>query len=69
MFLDTGIEKRALAVPADSVFQAFNEQNVHVLERVKVTERVVTTGILDEKNNLVEILEGLSEGELIVLDP
>ena len=69
LFLDTGIEKRALAVPADSVFQAFNEQNVHVLERVKVTERVVTTGILDEKNNLVEILEGLSEGELIVLDP
>ncbi len=69
LFLDTGIEKRALAVPADSVYQAFNERNVNVLERVKVTERVVVTGILDEENNLVEILEGLSEGELVVLDP
>lgn len=69
MFLDTGIERKALVVPADCVQNTFNERNVFVLERVKATERFVRTGIWDEEKNLVEIQEGLSEGELVVINP
>lgn len=69
MFLDTGIERKALVVPADCINDTFNERMVYVLERVKVTERFVRTGIWDEEKNVVEILEGLSEGELVVIDP
>ncbi len=69
LLLDTGIERKALVVPADCVHTTFSERNVYVLERVKATERFVRTGIWDEDNNVVEILEGLSEGELVVINP
>lgn len=67
--LNTGIEKNALAVPPESIYVTFGEEHVKVLENNMVVERLVRTGIRDDAENRVEITDGLSEGDRVLLNP
>ncbi len=67
--LNTGIEKNALAVPPESIYLSFGEEHVKVLENNKAVERLVRTGIRDDAENRVEVTDGLSEGDHVLLNP
>lgn len=59
--------RNALFVPSRAVRFRDRETYVHVLRGELVEERIVETG-LSGRGNVVEILSGLSEGEVIVLE-
>ncbi|HEX2947478.1 MAG TPA: biotin/lipoyl-binding protein [Clostridia bacterium] len=67
--LNTGIEKKALAVPRGSLYVTFGEEHVKVLENNKAVERLVKSGLRDDAQDLVEITDGLSEGDKVLLNP
>lgn len=56
----------ALLVPLSVVYQKDSKKYVTVLEDKKPVEREVITGV--EVQNKIEIIEGLSEGELVILN-
>ncbi|MDX9916797.1 MAG: efflux RND transporter periplasmic adaptor subunit [Gudongella sp.] len=57
----------ALAVPENAVFKTEGENYVFVVENSKATLRKVVTGIRSDK--LIEVKEGLAEGERVILSP
>ncbi|HBA47647.1 MAG TPA: hypothetical protein DCZ91_07565 [Lachnospiraceae bacterium] len=62
--LKTDYREDVLTVPSDSVYQEGTAQVVYVLEEGQSIARTVETGMDD--GMYVEILSGLSEGELVV---
>ena len=65
MQLITRESRNTLAVPATAVSQYYNEEVVYVVKEDSTVERrTVTTGLSSE--DTVEILTGLSEGEVVV---
>lgn len=62
-FLD--VHKNALTVPSAAVFRSANTRHVTVLTDGRTERRIVRTGLRDEGD--VEILEGLFEGETVVI--
>ena len=54
-----------IAVPPRAIRRSGGDQVVDVLRNGEVVEQIVVTGASD--NNNVEIVEGLSEGETIVV--
>lgn len=67
--LNTGIEKNVLTVPPESIYVTFGEEHVKVLENNMAVERLVRTGIRDDAQNRVEVTDGLSEGDQVLLNP
>ncbi len=67
--LNTGMEKNVLTVPPESIYVTFDEEHVKVLENNMVVERLVRTGIRDDGENRVEVTDGLSEGDHVLLNP
>jgi RND family efflux transporter MFP subunit len=64
-----GEAKGALAIPAAGVRRDADGSLVWVVTDGKAEERRVTTGLLDETRELVEIRSGLKEGENAVISP
>lgn len=56
----------ALLLPEEAIYQKNGKDFVTVVEDSKTIEREVTLGL--ESDYMVEILSGLSEGEVILLD-
>jgi RND family efflux transporter MFP subunit len=61
--IQTDRKDKALIVPAESIMNVSGIEKVFVVENGKVNERVVRSGA--RLNNTVEIVDGLSEGELV----
>jgi RND family efflux transporter MFP subunit len=60
------VRKDTLAVPARAVIQKNGASYLRILENGQVTERRVRTGLRGSTGN-IEILEGLSEGEEVLV--
>jgi len=58
--------RAALLIPIGAVYQQDSKKYVKVLEDKKPVEREIITGI--EVNNTIEVKDGLTEGELIILN-
>ncbi len=67
--LDIIMERKenALIVPEDAVFEMDNKEYVFIVDNGKAALREVVTGI--ESQRLIQIIEGLKEGDLIILSP
>lgn len=61
--IQTDRKEKVLMVPADSVFKFAGLEKVFVIDNGKVAERVVRSGV--RVQDLLEIVEGVKEGELI----
>ncbi len=57
--------KNALVIPVDFVFENSKEKYVYILENSKIKKRKIKTGI--ETETQVEIVNGLSENETIII--
>lgn len=57
--------KNALVIPAEALLDEDDENTVYVVSDGEVARRTVETGI--EANGSIEILDGLSEGEVVVV--
>jgi membrane fusion protein, multidrug efflux system len=60
------IHRNAIVVPFKAVVTSGEHTSVYVLEGDRVKLRTVTIGITDEKQ--IEVIKGLSEGEIIAVD-
>ncbi len=58
--------REALFIPEEAIYEKDMKKYVRVLEDGKPVEREVITGI--ENNNHIEIIEGLNEGEKVILN-
>jgi HlyD family secretion protein len=58
--------KEALLIPEEALYEKDMKKYVKVLEDKNPIEREVTTGI--ETNHFVEIIQGLDEGETVILN-
>ncbi|MBV1758520.1 MAG: hypothetical protein KMY55_11850 [Dethiosulfatibacter sp.] len=58
--------REALFIPEEAIYEKDMKKYVRVLEDGKSVEREVITGI--ENNNHIEIIEGLNEGEKVILN-
>jgi RND family efflux transporter MFP subunit len=61
--------RKVLAVPTAAVRQEGGETFAWVLAGGKLERKPVKTGLRDEGSDLVEVLEGLTEGETVVTGP
>jgi membrane fusion protein (multidrug efflux system) len=60
------IHEHAMVVPLKAVVTSGDRAHVYVLERDRLKLRKVTIGISDEE--LIELIEGVAEGELVAVD-
>lgn len=63
----TSERNAALYVPYKAVFQINGKDNVFIVDQNKLKIKVVKKGI--ENNDYIEIVEGLSDGDVVVVDP
>ena len=56
-----------LTVPSSALFRSDESWNVFVVERGKARLRPITIG--HQNNEETQILDGLSEGEIVILHP
>lgn len=66
VFIETSRRKGALLLPVESVRTEDGVRKVFLVEDRKIREIVVTTGITDRR--MVEILEGVEDGDVVVRD-
>ena len=59
--------KRAVAVPVAAIDSRGNTPKVHVIQRGRVAETEVQTGVRDDAAELVEIQAGLAAGDTVLL--
>ncbi len=59
--------ENGLLIPEDAVFEVDNKDYVFVVEDSKATLREVKIGIKSKKQ--VEVLDGLKEGDIVILSP
>ncbi|MDD4343411.1 MAG: efflux RND transporter periplasmic adaptor subunit [Eubacteriales bacterium] len=63
----TESKENVIFIPENSIFQINDEDYVFIVENDKANLRKITKGIESKRN--IEILEGISEGELIITAP
>jgi multidrug efflux pump subunit AcrA (membrane-fusion protein) len=61
--IQTNRRDKALVVPAGAIFSFAGIEKIFVVQEGKVTERIVRSG--SRLDNFVEIVEGITEGELV----
>jgi RND family efflux transporter MFP subunit len=63
--METGISKGAVVLPADALLERNGQYSVFVVEDGKAKETTVKKGITS--NQLVEIKEGIQEGQAVIV--
>lgn len=66
VWVETATKNAALAVPAGAITIIDNDKTIRVLENSRAIERVIKTGLEDVQGN-VEVVSGLSEGDVVIL--
>jgi multidrug efflux pump subunit AcrA (membrane-fusion protein) len=65
VWIQTGAAANVLVIPASALSNRSTQSSVQVLENGTPRTRTVTTGLRGQ-DGMVEIIAGLSEGELVV---
>ena len=66
VFVETSRREKALILPVESIRTEDGARTAFLIERGKILAVPVRTGITDRR--MVEIIEGLEEGDVVVRD-